>query len=427
MAETFCIIPFKQLIVRSDGHPQVCNRIADRLTDQGSPLSVGQQPLRAIWNCDGMRTMRRAMVEGRSVYACEECYRAEESGAVSLRQEMNRRWRAGFLNDGNETTETIAFAARENDYSLTAGPSFLQLDVGSLCNLKCRMCNSGASSRINADPVHRAWTGPALDGRSDPDVWFRQRSVVEEVFRHAAELQQVHIIGGEPFLIEEIGTVLQTLIAAGVARDIELSFHTNATRTRAAWLDMLTAFRAVVMYVSVDGASDDYEYIRYPARWSSFCSNIRELASLPNTELRAHVVVQNYNALHLVDLFVYLDDQQIPFFPHLLDTPEYLRATTMPRPARQLAAERFRAYAGQALQPDVRDIVLGIASHLEADAAEVSEALLREFMVFTNDLDRTRGQNFREVHGDLCEFIQESGLTWTDDTRHVRLIPVSAT
>ena len=48
---------------------------------------------------------------------------------------------------------------------------------------------------------------------------------------------------------------------------------------------------------------------------------------------------------------------------------------------------------------------------------------MRAFMLFTNDLDITRGQSFRETHGELLELITDAGFMWTNETLHARRVP----
>jgi hypothetical protein len=307
--------------------------------------------------------------------------------------------------------------AAQHGFLVHDGPIALQLDIGNLCNLTCRMCNAGASSRINRDPVHRAWTGPAHQLSVDPQLWFRQAPIVRRALAHSAELRHLHIIGGEPFLIDQVGDVLGALVDAGVAGDVDLSLHTNATRTTASWLPLTERFRSLVLYLSVDAVGPAYEYIRAPARWDRFVANVARLRQLPRAELRAHVVVQAYNALHLTELFEFLDGADIPFEAHLLDWPTCLRVATLPERARRQAATRLRSYARAERRPSIRHVVDGLATHLETVAGATAD-VLHELMVFTNDLDAARGQSFAATFPELVDLLARSGVRWTSETRH---------
>ena len=85
--------------------------------------------------------------------------------------------------------------------------------------------------------------------------------------------------------------------------------------------------------------------------------------------------------------------------------------------ARRLAADRLLAYAARC-RPEQREEIRGLASGLLAAGDSFDTALLREFMLFTNDLDVTRGQSFRSTHGELLELITQTGFRWTDETLH---------
>ncbi len=54
------------------------------------------------------------------------------------------------------------------------------------------------------------------------------------------------------------------------------------------------------------------------------------------------------------------------------------------------------------------------------ESTPVQTGFLREFMLFTNDLDRMRDQDFKKVHRELYELILDSGFQWTDETKFFR-------
>src|SRR4029077_3559148 len=107
------------------------------------------------------------------------------------------------------------------------------------------------------------------------------------------------------------------------------------------------------------------------------------------------------------------------------DVPR-LRVTTMPPAARRLAAERLRAYADRDCRPENRDTVRCIVEELQSIGEELDTALLREFMLFTNDLDRSRRQSFRSACPELCGLIEAAGFAWTDETLYAASVPNEA-
>jgi len=104
-----------------------------------------------------------------------------------------------------------------------------------------------------------------------------------------------------------------------------------------------------------------------------------------------------------------------------------------PRGSRVLADLRrsdWRARPGVGLdrdcRPENRDTVRCIVEELESVGEELDAELLREFMVFTNDLDVTRKQSFRSACPELLGHIESAGFAWTDETRYAFDEPAAA-
>jgi MoaA/NifB/PqqE/SkfB family radical SAM enzyme len=425
--DTFCIMPWLYQQLFSHGHVKPCCKFTRFVTRDDVPMSVYKQSLEEIWNSDDMRSIRRAMVRGERLPGCAGCYREEESGGVSLRKSRNRDWQSGCLNQDKVSIDALKAKAVADDYRLPAAPSWLQLDVGNLCNLKCRMCQGYSSSRIDHDLVHRQWNGGAPDNQETFPTgkrWFEDKNFIRsKLFRRPDHVKQLEFMGGETLLIKEIGDILECLIEAGVAENIVLMATTNGTVIRSPWLGLAERFKGLAMNVSIDGFGRYYEYIRYPARWSTLTRNIEVLKKCSRTRLTAIATLQAYNALNIVDLFKYLDSIGLDFYAYPVSHPDYLSPLVLPPSGRRLAVERLCLYAEQDCAPKNRELVLGLASELENTGEVFDENLMRTFMLFTNDLDITRGQSFRETHAELLQLITDSGFTWTNETCHAHVGP----
>jgi MoaA/NifB/PqqE/SkfB family radical SAM enzyme len=419
VADTFCIRPWRHLLFDADGSAKPCCLFTGTISKDGSPMSVYTHSLDEVWNSDEMRSIRRDMIQGRKISACERCYRDEAAGIDSTRMTDNRAWEAGCFNEERVTIDALKSAAVSGDFRASPPVSFELVLFSNVCNLKCRMCFPRFSSRIERDPIHSKWAGewaPALPS----EAWPKIKAVVQnELLRYAEQIKFLYFQGSETLLIKEIGDVLQYLVDAGVAHNIIIQLQTNATTTKAPWLKLTNQFKKVIVCVSIDGVGKYYEYIRYPAKWDSVFQNVRILSGLPNVSLSVNVTAQVYNALNLVDLFRCLDSLGLEDVgvAHL-DFPSYLRFTTMPPRSRRLAADRLRLYAEQDCQPRNRKTVLDLAAVLEPVGAEFDEKLMRDFMLFTNDLDVSRGQSFGDTHDELLALISETGFEWTAETLH---------
>jgi hypothetical protein len=55
---------------------------------------------------------------------------------------------------------------------------------------------------------------------------------------------------------------------------------------------------------------------------------------------------------------------------------------------------------------------------LEGSENPANADVIADFMRFTNDLDRSRGQDFARSHGELVEHFAASGILWLEETTH---------
>jgi MoaA/NifB/PqqE/SkfB family radical SAM enzyme len=153
-AETFCALGWKHLQINPEGTVKLCCRAGGAITDaQGQPMSLDTHTLAEIWNSDYMKEVRRKMAAGEAVTDCSSCYVEELKTKSSYRTMSNQRW---LESDGLTLEEALALA-KKNQYPTPQQPVFFQLNLGNLCNLKCRMCSSSFSSQIENDPVHSQW------------------------------------------------------------------------------------------------------------------------------------------------------------------------------------------------------------------------------------------------------------------------------
>lgn len=57
-----------------------------------------------------------------------------------------------------------------------------------------------------------------------------------------------------------------------------------------------------------------------------------------------------------------------------------------------------------------------ISSYLRQAPSTQTVELVKKFMLFTNDLDKTRGQNFRDIYEDMVRSLEENGFPWLNET-----------
>ena len=424
---SFCMHVWNHLRIEANGEGRVCSAWElGNISNDGTPMSVDQHSLSEIWNADTMRAIRRDMVAGRRVAGCRQCQMDEARGGLSKRLIDNAKWEDGWLNEDAATIDDMMGLAVNNDFRLPILPAMIEIEIGNLCNFKCRSCNGNLSSLIGRDPVHQAWAANQFDvPPATPDArqgtsGFRRLTSLEKIASELAkdsegQIRRLYFLGGEPLLVRAIGTLLEELVAAGRAQQIQLLFVSNGSVVPA-WLSLAQQFNRVDITVSMDGYGEVHDYMRYPGRWPDLVANLQLLRELPNVHVVATATISVLNALSITRLLRYLDSIGMDFAAYLLHWPRYLSVATLPASVRSLAACRLREYADDGCRQERRALVLSLAAQFEGDRDPVEPSLLRDFMLFTNDLDVSRNQSIRRTEPELVALLAQAGFPWLDAT-----------
>lgn len=252
-----------------------------------------------------------------------------------------------------------------------------------------------------------------------PGLWYKNDTLVfKELLGDAKDLKRLYVTGGEPMLESRYSEIIDYLIAKGVEGDIDLELTTNGTLVDHELIDKLARFKSMLLTISVDGIGAVQEYIRYPARWPTIAKNI-EAMKRPSIEVCAIPVVQAYNMLDLANICRFGRDLGIGVsLMNNVHDPYWLRTQVMPNNVHRLAAARLREVIAEGCNEYLRNQAQTLADYFDAHEAPLDHETLGTFNLFTNDLDVSRGQNFRQSLPELHAMIVEAGYEWHDATLH---------
>ena len=329
MSNTRCVLPFNTLSIGSQGNIRVCCSSVDNnllgyhlILDMPGGEWQRIQPLEDI---------RQAMLRGEKPPICNRCWKNEEINASSIRNTFNNYFseRRDQIDAGN--TEVVL--------------ERLEVDLGTKCNLSCRMCHPGSSSLMQEELLRnptRQWIKPI----NQPKDWFASSTILDYIAKHGHNLKIVYMIGGEPLIIDAHMVLLQHLIDLGFSKNIKLSYSTNLMNVGVKFYEIWKNFKEIDLGVSVDSSEKQYEYIRYPATWEKLTRNLTEVIRVGHTTLGhlqpgIHSTVSALTMPHLVrSLKIYLDEFKLRTFLINVDRPEEMYSTMIPeQPRKQIAKE----------------------------------------------------------------------------------------
>jgi sulfatase maturation enzyme AslB (radical SAM superfamily) len=159
-------------------------------------------------------------------------------------------------------------------------------------------------------------------------------------------------------------------------------------------------FKNVTVKVSIDAVGIDYEYVRYPGKWSVIDRNIKRLeevcAEIPKLGVEFHTVFSSYNAHAIPNLIRYLNSiksNHFLNFPNTLQvtSPGYADARCIPVAVKQQIANELEELLDQ-FADETNQRVLNNISNLRSNIKYMLSSDLdqRTFIKFNKKQDQYR-------------------------------------
>jgi len=201
--------------------------------------------------------------------ACWRCKKEEDHGGASER--IN-----GFM--GYIEDRLRSFVEKQTL------PEFeLRVKFSNFCNLACRSCSETESStwaRVTSTPVSEKYE---MDISSSPEHW---QLITTTILEKLPEVEHfyVHFIGGESLVQPGMKKLLNWMIDQGIASRVHLRVTTALTvRPGFDLMSKMSQFRDVDINLSIDSVGDNYQYLRWPAKFAKIENNLNTLMSHQTT------------------------------------------------------------------------------------------------------------------------------------------------
>jgi MoaA/NifB/PqqE/SkfB family radical SAM enzyme len=367
--------------------------------DAGEKFNLNSAQFSAIQNSQGMQNLREQFLQGKQPETCRKCWREERAGRTSKRM---------------HTLDRLKHMLPDQEWTRDAKPlMFLDLKLGNICNLKCRICGSWSSSTFATEEL--AHLEPGEDKKSSfhytmlkQGAWPRENPVFwSEVAGIADQIQYIEFTGGEPFMIAEHFELLRNLVSSGLAPKIEIHYNTNGTQWPEAAEEIWAHFKHVEIAFSIDDVADRFEYQRTGAQWAEVIVNLDHFRSLrrrrPNISLQVCATVNVFNVAYLEELSHWIEQQQFDYvYWNMMHEAYYFSISTLPEATKRVIAQRLELAqvnsTDRAEFDRIRDFMMRGVS-LDGNVLRMKIA----------DLDRKRGTNLTLVEPELANMIDYAG------------------
>jgi len=396
----FCVLPWISLEASPIGTVRPCCLADDELKDDnGNKFDLNFAKFSDIQNSTDMQALRQAFVNGEQPKTCRKCWSEEDAGRSSKRM---------------HTLNRLRHIISDQQWTVDAKPlQFLDLKLGTICNLKCRICGSWSSSLFAAEEIANLPAG--ADRKNNihyqmlrAGAWPRENPVFwSEIADIVDQLRYIEFTGGEPFLIQEHFDMLQRLVDRGIAGQIEIHYNTNGTQWPEQGEQIWKHFKTVEIAFSIDDVGSRFEYQRSNAVWAEVVDNIEKFKQLQknhsNIQLQACCTVNVFNVYYLETVAKWLAEQNFNFvYWNMLHDADYLSIATLPDSAKLSIAEQLKsARVNPITTLEFQRIVDFMQGGVSQDGTVLHERLA--------EFDRRRNQNLALVEPEFAQLINYDG------------------
>jgi len=414
ISPSFCILPWTHLMVQPNGNMQPCC-----MTPHDMPLgNTKDMTMEEAWNGLTMKTIRKKMLKGERPMHCGRCYLMDDNGAVSPRVNLTDKFKKHIkplLKDTDpETGHNKQFSLKYWDFRWS-----------NICNFKCRMCGTFASSKWVDDEI-------AIHGKSQSGLMnFRSESKVDifdYVHKHIDEVEEIYFAGGEPLIMDEHYMILEKLIEAG-RTDVLLRYNTNFSHIKFKKWDLQELWSKfqkdpkgkVQLFASLDATGKLAEVARHGTKWDTVYNNIKTCIA-DGIEVFVSPTISILNVFYVTDLFETIFKLGVKpgniVFNNFLSGPPCYDIRILPDELKDELLTKLQEYFNQLDKEEYKQAIeMALSSWIQYLFSESPYDLLtlqinrRELLRVTTVLDKRRKENFLETNPQYTEWFEEIRAT----------------
>ena len=396
LPEKICILPWISIETSPVGTARPCCLAKDEITyadEQGveHKYNLKDHTLEEIYHSRYMQVLRRDFLYGQKPATCQRCWDEEASGRVSKR--MNSRIRL------KEYYDSVDWNNLNPDQLW-----FIDLKLGNICNLKCRICGSWSSSKWAKEEIDYV---PELVNRKEhlaykflqDGGWPRESELFWNNLKTLLpNIKYLEFTGGEPFLIQQHFDLLQYAVDNDYAKNIEIHYNTNGTvfpKQHHVW----EHFKHVEVAFSIDNTEARFEYERYGAVWNEVENNMIKFSNMRSakfsTQLCTTMNIQNvYYLPELCDWILTQTFDHVYF--NMLHDPWHMCISKMTPQAQELVIDRLTSHE---FSHKHRAEVLRIVQFIKNGEGSNGAEFLRKMQT----TDEYRKQSFLTTHTEIAK------------------------
>jgi MoaA/NifB/PqqE/SkfB family radical SAM enzyme len=393
--DQFCVLPWISLEASPIGTVRPCCLADNEIVDNdGNKFELGTADFLTIQNSNHMQDLRNGFLVGQRPETCRKCWNEEDAGRISKRM---------------HTLDRLKHSLKDQQWNTDAKPlMFLDLKLGNICNLKCRICGSWSSSQFAAEDI--SFT-PREEQKSShaykmlrAGAWPKENNHFwQQIDNVLTDIKYIEFTGGEPFMIDQHFDMLQGIIDRGIADQVEIHYNTNGTLFPDRGPDIWKHFKTVEIAFSVDDIGPRFEYQRSNASWGTVKENINRFRimreGMPNLQLQCCTTVNVFNVRYLDEVALWIALQDFDFvYWNMMHDAWYFSISKLPAGTKEHIADHLGNCDIPEQFRSEFDRIIDFMNHGESSDGRETQQQIRR-------LDQRRNQDLKKSSPELAQIL----------------------
>jgi len=379
--KSFCILPWISLESGAAGLVKPCCMYNINITNENNQeFNLKTDTLNSAWNSEYYRNLRQQFLNGEKPKGCSRCWKEEASGKTSKRIRDNARFKHHITQDTIDRPQI----------------KYLDLKLGNICNLKCRICGTHSSSKWIAEQQHY----DREDNKDHEHIrhnWPEtNKTFWQELEQLLPTLEYIDFTGGEPFLIKEQFELLKFCVDKGYAKNIGIHYNTNATQMPTDALENIWPhFKSVDVQFSIDGIGSQFEYQRHPAKWKTATEILQKFKDKQSKQFTVGIchTINVFNVYYIPEFLKWAESFGVGVYLNNLHYPNHYNIQCLPQIAKNKISKRLENHSN----PNVKTFI----DYMNQDTDGYYDWM--KFISWTERKDKFRNETFSSTFPELAE------------------------
>jgi radical SAM protein with 4Fe4S-binding SPASM domain len=392
LPKKICMLPWVSIETSPTGTIRPCCLATEEITKpDGTKYNLNKDTLKEAFNSEYMQDLRKQFLQDKQPETCKRCWVEEDAGRTSKRMHNRVKLKDHYHDVDWHNTDPDQ-------------PWFLDLKLGNICNLKCRICGSWSSSKWAKEEVTNSPSpgDPKLHiayEHLQKGTWPRNNDLFWDNLKTLLpHVKYFEFTGGEPFLIDQHFKILEYAVEQGYAKDIDIHYNTNGTvfpEKHYLWKE----FKHVEIAFSIDNTGSRFEYERFGAKWYEVQDNIKKITAMKSDKLSTQIctTVNIQNVYYLPEIIEWIETQEFDYvYFNMLHDPQHMNISNMTFDAMILVMDKLTSISYKEEYADEINKILNLVN-----PNDIHEN--KEFNNYMKKTDKFRKQKFSDTHPEIAK------------------------